>query len=543
MPIGPYANWEACIADQMKKKHSPEEAKKICGFLEKKAQAINYLSGIKPIEVEGKWYAEVEIMDAETNRAHWGASETGIQKALASLLEVPLLYLPGVDESPDYIEEEDPFFGGSHKGEWKKSGKPVLVSMKPDGSVHANYEVFSQKAIDDLKAKKVRAVSPSARIFESRLSQPRGTKEDPVLTLDDFDFTHVLLLPEGTEGAYPNAQVEHFWEDNANYSGFSSAVQAAYHGHSIVTELLRDDEADQTREGQKLENVNAAWPPSGAPSNYMDSPWQATDFAVHTDSVRKLPYKNPSSHSISPDGVRAALTRFHQTDFPPGTKDGALSKLCSAAKEVGIESSLCEAKGSQVGKTKEELELDEKEKQDYEAKLTLKDKDIADRDKTIADMKTMAAALETKIGEAGKELNTLVENKGLASMQARVDELIQERDKLALELENTRIHAAALDKHVVDMKVKEYADIKVEAKLLNPKDRPTFEIQWRKASVDELDKRLEEARAFAARLGKLGIKRETYGAGAALPTAQANRGLTVGSPFIDSSGWKRKEVD
>jgi hypothetical protein len=34
MPLGPYKNWNACIAAQRKKGHSLESSKKICGKLE-----------------------------------------------------------------------------------------------------------------------------------------------------------------------------------------------------------------------------------------------------------------------------------------------------------------------------------------------------------------------------------------------------------------------------------------------------------------------------------------------------------------------------
>ena len=38
MPIGPYKNFASCVAAQKKKGKSDESAKKICGFLEKRAK-------------------------------------------------------------------------------------------------------------------------------------------------------------------------------------------------------------------------------------------------------------------------------------------------------------------------------------------------------------------------------------------------------------------------------------------------------------------------------------------------------------------------
>lgn len=40
MPMGPYANWDACIADQMKKGHDANSAAKICGKIKHETEGV-----------------------------------------------------------------------------------------------------------------------------------------------------------------------------------------------------------------------------------------------------------------------------------------------------------------------------------------------------------------------------------------------------------------------------------------------------------------------------------------------------------------------
>ena len=89
--------------------------------------------------------------------------------------------------------------------------------------------------------------------------------------------------------------------------------------------------------GGEEENTKATWPPAGAPSNYVEEPWVAGDFAVATEKERHLPHH--WNGKLNEAGVVAALKRLHQYEGPD--KDGAKTHLCAHAKELKIDSEVC----------------------------------------------------------------------------------------------------------------------------------------------------------------------------------------------------------
>jgi hypothetical protein len=185
---------------------------------------VTYLASVKTLQAEGKRLADIYVMDTTLNRAGWKAKPEAIERAKESLMKQPLLYEVGPGEKSDWTEAGDPFWGGSHKGEWIQAGKPVSFEQRPDGSYHVVYDITSNHAWEDIVSKRAKAASPSCEIYDAHLTRSRDGGE-PELELSDLEFNHVLLIPPGGEGAYPKAGPEDYWETQA--SGFTGAVASA----------------------------------------------------------------------------------------------------------------------------------------------------------------------------------------------------------------------------------------------------------------------------------------------------------------------------
>jgi len=78
---------------------------------------------------------------------------------------------------------------------------------------------------------------------------------------------------------------------------------------------------------------------------YIESGGQTDEQGKTTPrSLRHLPFKNAQGN-LDADHVRNALSRIDQTEISAEAKSQALKKLCSAAGELQIESSVCNLQG------------------------------------------------------------------------------------------------------------------------------------------------------------------------------------------------------
>lgn len=50
MPMGPYASFDECVADQMKKGHDSESAHRICGTIKAKTEGKRKPKGERPTQ-------------------------------------------------------------------------------------------------------------------------------------------------------------------------------------------------------------------------------------------------------------------------------------------------------------------------------------------------------------------------------------------------------------------------------------------------------------------------------------------------------------
>lgn len=136
MPVGPYEDFDSCVAGVMKKEgYDKETAHKVCGKME---QASN--SQIN--ESNGKLYVKAFLLDSSTNVNGWGVTKQSIDDHISSFIGKPLVLTEDFDH-PDIDDgninhvfaNQEPFRVGTIVDITQKDGVYYAISEVTDQHV------------------------------------------------------------------------------------------------------------------------------------------------------------------------------------------------------------------------------------------------------------------------------------------------------------------------------------------------------------------------------------------------------------------------
>ena len=344
MPIGPYANFDACVVgikSQYRRAHpdwSDERLDKVsravCGDMEAGRLSFewatnvgNFLEGQKNI---------VRIVAKTSESTGVGSDWAKMIQAGAELQPHEARHWPKVDLRDTARSASFRPIGLDH-GEtaWKGSyevGQTFFMDYSEEmvnGKSQGRIEGFGTIFDDDLYALIKPAVDPKREIAH--------------VSIDYFALNPVQV--DGTElwGVYIPAV--HLMVNQIPGDPYATVEKVTSPLGGMTVEGMEK----MSEGGKNATNTTSAeaadqWPPSGAPDDYNKAPWKASDFAVVTDEGRHLPHHWEGK--LSKAGVIAALHRLHQYKGPNQAE--AKSHLCAHAKELGISSDVCGTEGCSV---------------------------------------------------------------------------------------------------------------------------------------------------------------------------------------------------
>jgi hypothetical protein len=87
MPFGGFEDFDECVQAQISKGKDSEEAKKICGSLQAKAEG----STAETFEDNGKFYIKAFLLDSSVNKNSWGVDNATLQQNINSYIGKPLV--------------------------------------------------------------------------------------------------------------------------------------------------------------------------------------------------------------------------------------------------------------------------------------------------------------------------------------------------------------------------------------------------------------------------------------------------------------------
>jgi len=485
----------------MQKGYDEETAKKICGKLEQQTHKarFNYKVKAEPFTLCGGRYAKVQVIDTTTSKptdphgVRWRVTKGALTRALRTLLSAPLVGPPGL----------------GHEG--RTLGRPIQV--KANGSAEAIYEITDPDAWEKIQSGEWGAVSPQV-LANGEID------DDNVVTVTDFVFEHVALVPEG---AFPESQVESAFEGAIENYGFAYSLSAAlFHGHSS-DRMARDDAAMRTRfktpnqpqvlktkwgdyRGETMSYLKAAEfnPTAEWPDNCFAYVPPSAKGIEGNKSERKLPYRWPDGR-IEPDHLRNALARWEQTEFhSQEAKTDALGELCRAAKEAGIESDLC--KEELGGKARGELILNEESKRIAELEATMK-------------------RLQGELATSEQKREILERREPIKTLQAELERLKSEN----MELKAWK--AQMMDAQQTE-RATEVVDLRIRAGLGDERDREKSIEQLKRLTAEALDAMKSDLIAIVTQ-----IESEPSGPKARFRARQAND--QVEALRLDLYGYQR----
>lgn|GEM_PF-3209029 len=133
----------------------------------------------------------------------------------------------------------------------------------------------------------------------------------------------------------------------------AGGVVSSYEGEKLDKEELKKLVQDGVKEGLRQVGVTEAEWDSNYIDNlpddcfaYIEAGGQKDDQGKTTPrSLRHLPYKNAEGN-LDADHVRNGLARLDQTEISADAKKAAMKKLCAAAAELKIESTVCNLDGA-----------------------------------------------------------------------------------------------------------------------------------------------------------------------------------------------------
>jgi len=333
---------------------------------------VQYCVSAQAIAQDGKKYALIEVIDESECRNKWRINPAGKARALADILQKPLLGPPELGHEAMEVV-----------------GHPI--DFMSNHATRVLYEILDPAVWERIRSAEWGPVSPE-------LTPLAAHYEGDIFVVDDWSWDHVAFVPKG---AFPNAGVKSTCIGDPRSCGFQAGKPCGF-SRALTAALIdspglrsldgrepRQDVAHYSPGGKQVDREKIGGHPQGgvivknaetevAPtliagpsviekavqsvrgileSLFGADAWDTADasdefFAVVPDaakgpdgkkSLRKLPLASVQKKDLDPDIVRNALARFSQTDFAGlgVTKDEALAKICRAAKKFGIQSPAC----------------------------------------------------------------------------------------------------------------------------------------------------------------------------------------------------------
>jgi len=298
---------------------------------------VEYFVAAQAVEQDGKKYAVVEIIDENTSgpcerppNTRVRINPTGKLRALASLMGTPLVGPPALGHATERIV-------GS-AADWCSNGSTKVL-----------YEIPDRADWERMRSGEWGPVSPE-------MTPTKAHYEGDTYVLDDWTWDRVAFVPKG---AFPNAGVKSTCIDDPRLCGFTS--QNPYGFYRAVAAALNPEprryNSMQATIGDLVGKKPSAWQDvkvrgatafetADAPDDCFAIVPEAARGPRGDKSLRKLPLVSVEKKEFDAAIVKNALRAF-DADFSTllaGTgvaKADALGKICSAARELGIDSPLC----------------------------------------------------------------------------------------------------------------------------------------------------------------------------------------------------------
>jgi hypothetical protein len=327
---------------------------------------LQYSVKAQAIEQDGKKYALIEVIDESECKNKWRINPAGKARALAGILETPLLGPPRLGhEAIDTI------------------GHPV--DFTSNHSTRVLYEIKNPDDWEHIRSGEWGPVSP-------QLSFLKDHYEGATQVIDEWRFDHVAFAEKG---AFPNAGVKTTCEGDPALCGFSKAVTAAFDGHSLEPEgsTPRQDVAGYSNNRQPDREKTGGHPNGGVIVKNIGKKEVNTMSCEHDKVIAELTDKNKTLDAQVKD-----LTAKH------GTLQGQHNELTEKNKTVEAELKQAKASSTTVTASKEALDKVEAELKIVKAeseilkawKQAREDADHMERVQAVLDLRVKAGLLETK---------------------------------------------------------------------------------------------------------------------------------------------------
>ena len=163
---------------------------------------LQYQVAAQAIEQDGKKYALIEVIDESECRNKWRINPAGKARALAGLLETPLLGPPTLGH-----------------GAIDAVGHPV--DFVSNHATKVLFEIKDPAYYERIRSGEWKYVSPQLTFLKDHY-------EGDAQVIDEWRFDHVAFVERG---AFPDAGVKATCTGDPQLCGFSKAVSAAFQGH------------------------------------------------------------------------------------------------------------------------------------------------------------------------------------------------------------------------------------------------------------------------------------------------------------------------
>jgi len=296
-----------------------------------------YFVAAQAVEQDGKKYALIEIIDEESSRPCEEPPDTRVRinpagklRALAKLMGTALMGPPELGHAAQRVV-------GS-AADWSSNGATKVL-----------YEIPVPADWERMRSGEWGPVSP-------KMTPTQAHYEGDTLVLDEWAWDHVAFVPKG---AFPNAGVKSTCIGDPRLCdfipekpyGFYGAVAAALNPEPRRYNPMQATVGDLVgKKTSALQDVKVrgatAFDTADAPDDCFAIVPEAARGPRGDKSLRKLPLVSVERKQFDPVIVRNALTAFKKDadSLLSGTgiaKNDALGKICSAARELGIDSPLC----------------------------------------------------------------------------------------------------------------------------------------------------------------------------------------------------------
>jgi len=207
--------------------------------------SFNYVASIQP---SGDHLAKIFVIDTTMNKNRWMITPEAKIKALQSLINLPIV-------------------GFGHD-----SNKVIghIIDFEANSAIYAIAKIEDEEAWEKIKKGEWQYTSPRIIAFDVE-----KTAEGEIVK--NFIFDHVAFVNQPAFTQKPAIPL------TANYCDFSQVLTASLEGHSIVTELPRNELGNKGNEGKKPEAEKegksleilcaGAIPPHDSPKAPKDRPW------------------------------------------------------------------------------------------------------------------------------------------------------------------------------------------------------------------------------------------------------------------------------